>query len=205
MRGEVVETNQGNLKKENPQSFMEDEMIIDLFMERSEQAISELSYKYGKLAQSVCENILNNRSDAEECVNDSLFTTWNSIPPTRPDSLKAYFVGVARNKAFDRFRYNTSAKRDSFGDVAIDELEDYLSTNSSVEAECEAEELSAAITEFLGQIKKEDRVMFVCRYYLSDSIQTIAKNMKLKEAVVTVRLFRTKEKLRKYLKKEKLI
>lgn len=200
-----METEKIKSTKENPQSFMEDEMIIDLFMNRSEQAINELSYKYGKLAQSVCENILNNRSDAEECVNDSLFTTWNSIPPTRPTSLKAYFVGVARNKAFDRYRYNTSAKRDTFGDVAIDELEEYLSTDSTIEAEYEAAELSAAITEFLRKIKKEDRVMFLCRYYLSDSIPDIAKNMNIKESVVTLRLFRTREKLRKHLKKEKLI
>lgn len=184
---------------------MEDEMIINLFCERSEQAIHELSTKYGKLAHSICENILNCSPDAEECVNDSLYSTWNSIPPNRPTSLKAYFVGIARKKAFDKYRYNTRSKRDAFSDVAIDELEDYLCSDSSTDAQCEAEELSAAITAFLTTLKKEDRVMFVCRYYLSDSVEFIATRMNLKPSAVSVRLHRTREKLRKYLIKEKLI
>lgn len=184
---------------------MEDEMIINLFCERSEQAIRELSTKYGRLAQGICENILNNSSDAEECVNDSLFTTWNSIPPSRPTSLKAYFVGIARNKAYDRYRYNTSSKRDAFGDVAIDELEEYLGSYSTAQQECEAEDLAAAITAFLSQLKEEDRNMFICRFYYSASVKDIAKKMKLRETNVKIRLFRLREKLRKYLEKEKLI
>ena len=184
---------------------MEDEMIINLFLERSEQAISELSTKYGKLAQGICTNILYNSSDAEECVNDSLFTTWNSIPPERPSSLKAYFVSVARNKALDRYRYNTSSKRNTFSDEPIEELQECLGSQASAEADCEAEELSAAINRFLSKLKKADRQMFVARYYLSDSTATIAARMSLKESVVTLRLHRTREKLRKFLHKENLI
>ena len=184
---------------------MEDEMIVDLFFDRSEQAIRELSTKYGKLARVVCKNILKNDSDAEECVNDSLFTTWNAIPPERPTSLRAFYLNVARNKALDRYRFNSAARRNSNFDVAIDELEECLSNSANPAEEVEAAVLTDAINCFLGGIKKEDRQMFVCRYYLSDSVQTIARNMNLKESVVTVRLFRTREKLRKFLKKENLI
>lgn len=184
---------------------MEDEMIINLFLERSEQAISELSTKYGRLAQGICVNILHNSFDAEECVSDSLFTTWNSIPPKSPTSLKAYFVSVARNKALDRYKYNTSSKRNSYGDEPIDELQECLSSSISVAEECEAEELSAAINEFLSELKKEDRQMFVARYYLSDSISDIGNSMGLRESVVTLRLHRIRAKLHKFLQKEKLI
>ena len=184
---------------------MEDEMIINLFCERSEQAIRELSNKYGSLAQGVCENILRNSFDAEECVNDSLFTTWLAIPPRRPTSLKAYFVGIARNKAIDRFRYNTSARRDTFGDVAIDELEEYLQSYSSTEKECEAEELSLAIENFLGTLKKEDRTLFMCRYYYSTTVLDLANKINKSEKYINLRLFRIREKLRKYLIKEELI
>ena len=128
---------------------MEDEMIVALFFERSEHAIAELSSKYGKLAQGICMNILHNPSDAEECVNDSLYTAWNSIPPARPSSLKAYFVCVARNIALDRYRFNTSLKRNSYEDEPLDELQDCLSSGVTVEAECEARELSQAINSFL--------------------------------------------------------
>lgn len=194
-----------NREERDSTDSMEDEMIINLFCERSEQAISELSVKYGRLAQGVCENILGNSSDAEECVNDSLFTTWNSIPPSRPTSLKAYFVAIARNKAFDRYRYNTSSKRDAFGDVAIDDLEEYIGSVSTIESECEVEEITAALNRFLGKLKKNDRIIFVCKYYYSTPIDEIAKRLGVKESYVSLHLFRVREKLRKYLIKEKLI
>ena len=184
---------------------MEDEMIVDLFFERSEQAISELSTKYGKLAQVICTNILKNGSDAEECVNDSLFTTWNAIPPQKPSSLRAFFLNVVRNKALDRYRFNSADKRTSNFEVAIEELEICLSSENDPSAECEVEVLTDAINRFLGTIKKKDRQMFVSRYYLSDSVQAIAQNMGLKESVVSVHLFRTREKLKKFLRKENLI
>ena len=50
---------------------MDDSKIIELFFERSEQAIIELSNKYGAICSKVADNILNNRLDSEECVNDA--------------------------------------------------------------------------------------------------------------------------------------
>lgn len=63
---------------------MNDERIIELFFERSEQAIKELDDKYGRVCHSVSYNILNNRADAEECVNDAYWGTWNAIPLQSP-------------------------------------------------------------------------------------------------------------------------
>lgn len=184
---------------------MEDEMIISLFIERSEQAISELSTKYGKLAQVVCKNILGDDCDSQECVNDALFTTWNSIPPSHPKSLKAFFVKIARVKAIDRYRYNTSKKRDCQFDESIEELSDCLGSGNIPLEDIEREELFKAVNIFLGKLDKRDRIMFINRYLLSYSVQEIAGLMKMKESVVSVRLFRTRDKLKKYLKKENLI
>ncbi len=77
---------------------MEDGEILALFEARSERALEELSGKYGKLCGQVAENILKNRSDAEECVNDALLASWNTIPPQRPDPLKTY-VGLTEKGA----------------------------------------------------------------------------------------------------------
>lgn len=184
---------------------MDDSRIVDLFFERSEQAIKELSAKYGKLAQVVCENILKNESDAEECVNDSLLNTWNAIPPAKPVSLCAFFVDIARKKALDRYRYNSAERRNSNYEVALDELEGSLKGEGTPSEECEAQALTEAIDRFLGKLKKQDRIMFVSRYYLSDPIPVIARNTGLKESAVSVRLHRTREKLRTYLRKEDLI
>lgn len=184
---------------------MEDNKIIELFFERSEQAISELSSKYEKLAQMVCRNILKNQSDAEECVNDSLLSVWNTIPPERPNSLMTYFVRIARNKALDRYRYNSSQIRNSYYDSSIEELEPYLISSGKVMETCEAKLLADSINNFLSKQKKEDRIIFVGRYYYAYPTHRIAKSLNMKESTVYVRLHRICEKLRDYLRKENLI
>lgn len=181
---------------------MEDNMITKLFLGRSESGISELKGKYGKLARTVCMNILNNSADAEECVNDALLSVWNSIPPKCPDSIKAFFIDIVRNKALDRYRYNTSARRNSSHDIALYELEECFQLDGSPENELLVKDLSSSINHFLEGLQKTDRIIFVCRYYYSDSVQSIAEKLDMKESAVSVRLYRIRKKLRSYLQKE---
>ena len=82
---------------------MDDKQIIRLFFERSEQAITELSQKYGALYLQLADNILNDHQDAEECVNDTYLGAWNSIPPQRPNHLAAYLGKITRNLALNRY------------------------------------------------------------------------------------------------------
>ena len=70
--------------------MIDDEKIIEMFFERSEQAVRELDNKYGKICHHLSFNILNNRQDAEECVNDAYMGAWNAIPPARPHPLYHY-------------------------------------------------------------------------------------------------------------------
>ena len=51
--------------------MIDDEKIIDLFFERSEQGIRELDNKYGAVCHNLSYNIVNNKQDSEECVNDA--------------------------------------------------------------------------------------------------------------------------------------
>lgn len=179
---------------------MEDSKIIEQFFARSEDAIRELDTKYGRLCHSLAYNILNNSSDSEECVNDAYLGVWNSIPPNRPDSLSAYVCGIVRNLSLKRYRYNTADKRNSKMDVALEELDGCLSSASSdVEKQVEAKELSQEIQGFLEQMKKIDRVIFMRRYYFSESYADIAEFTGITEKNVSVRLNRARNKLREYL------
>ena len=98
---------------------MEDTAIIRLFQERSQQAIAELSQKYGKLCQSLSRRILNNEEDAKECVNDTWLGVWNSIPPQTPNPLVSYVCRITRNLSVKRLRHNMAAKRNSYYDVSL--------------------------------------------------------------------------------------
>lgn len=183
-------------------SSLDDDKIIELFYERSEQAIFELSKKYGSVCRKVADNILNNRLDTEECVNDAYLGAWNTIPPQNPNPLLSYVCRIVRNLAIKKYHTNTAAKRNSIYDVALDEIENCFPAATSVEDEFNANEVARIIDAFLESLDKENRIMFVRRYWHADSITDIATLFGTSNHNVSVRLFRTREKLRKCLRKE---
>ncbi len=184
---------------------MEDAAIIGLFFERSEQAVDELDRKYGATLKKTAANILRDRQDAEECVNDAYMGAWNSLPPHRPDRLGSYVCRIARNLAIGRLRSETAQKRNDGLDLVLDELEEFIPSGTSVEAEVEAKELASAIDRFLSELAYDDRFMFVRRYWYADPVRDIAAVMNCRPDRVSLRLFRLREKLRINLKKEGLL
>ncbi|MBQ9250137.1 MAG: sigma-70 family RNA polymerase sigma factor [Oscillospiraceae bacterium] len=184
---------------------MNDEEIIELFWARSEQAIPELTRRYGGAIRRVAANILADAQDVEECVNDTYLQLWNSIPPQRPRFLGAFACTVARNLSLNRCHANTAQKRGGGYDAALDELAEVLPTRTSVEAEYEAKELASCIGRFLRRQTYEDRYLFLRRYWYGDAVTEIAERMGLKPHAVSVRLFRIREKLERFLEKEGML
>ena len=182
--------------------MIEDEKIIELFFERSEQGIRELDIKYGKVCHKLSNNIVNNRQDAEECVNDAYLGAWNTIPPQNPNPLLTYICRIVRNLSIKKYHANTSVKRNSFYDAALDELGECVSSSESVEEEISAKELTRQIDYFLDTLDAESRILFVRRYWYAYSISELAKQFGLKSNTVSVRLSRIRDKLRDYLKGE---
>ena len=178
---------------------MEDSKIIELLFARSEMAITGLSEKYGNTCHKIASNILKNEFDAEECVNDTYLGVWNTVPPENPNPLVAYVCRIVRNLAIKKYHRNTAKKRNSFYDVSLDELEGCLVSAENVEDAIDAAELSDLINTFLEGIGKKDRIMFVRRYWFSDSVSDIAARFAMSNHAVTVRLSRIREKLRRYL------
>lgn len=181
---------------------MEDSKIIDLFFERSEQAITELSKKYGAVCRRVAGNILRNELDAEECVNDAYLGAWNAIPPNRPELLLPYICRIVRNLSITRYHANTAVKRNSFYDAALDELEECIPSSASVEAEMDARELSALLDRFLETLDRENRLLFVRRYWYSDPVSEIGAAFHMRGNSVSARLSRMRRRLRRFLEEE---
>ena len=184
---------------------MKDHEIIALFFERSERAITELINKYGAAIKNVASNILKDAQDAEEAVSDTYLTVWNRIPPTRPKYLGAYSCRIARNLSLKRFYANTAEKRNSYYDVALDELEETIPALSTVESTYDAKELTGYLNRFLKNLSKEDRYLFMRRYWYGDRIRDIAENLNVTPHSASVRLFRLRQKLLILLKKEGMI
>ena len=180
--------------------MLEDSKIIELFFERVEQAIVELSAKYGTVCSRIARNILKNALDAEECVNDTYLAAWNTIPPQKPNPLRTYIFRIVRNISIAKYHANTSVKRNSYYDVALEELESCLAASVTVEQEISAKELTRQIDSFLATLDEESQMMFVRRYWYSDSISDLAERFQISNNNVSVRLSRIRDKLKIYLK-----
>lgn len=181
---------------------MDDSKIIELFFERSEQAIIELSNKYGAICNKVADNILNNRLDSEECVNDAYLGVWNTIPPQRPNPLLSYVCRIVRNLALKKYHENTAQKRNSYYDVALDEIADCIPASFSVEDEIMAKEVAGVIDSYLESLDQQSRIMFIRRYWHADSIEELAALFHKSKHYISVRLSRIRKALRQHLKKE---
>lgn len=181
---------------------MNDEALVRQFWDRKEDAIRVAKKQYGAYCLYVAENILQNRLDAEECLNDALLAAWNSVPPQRPRNLKTYLGKLTREIALDRWRKNRAQKRIApETTVSLDELEELVGT-STVEEAAEAAELAHEISLFLRRLPQTQRDLFIRRYWYCDSIEQLCKRYGFGKSKVTVTLKRARDKLAEHLKKE---
>lgn len=181
---------------------MENHKIIDLFFLRSEMAVTELEKKYGTVCKKLAFHILNNQEDAEECVNDAYLAVWSKIPPNRPDPLQAYLCRIVRNLSIKKYRANTAEKRNSFYDVSLDELAECIPARETIEDHRDAKGLGKQLDAFLDTLDQKSRVLFLRRYWFSESLAELASAFHITEHNAAVRLSRIRAKLRNYLSKE---
>ena len=179
---------------------MDDASITELFRKRDERAIAELKKKYDKLCFYIAGNILSCREDIEECVNSAYYELWNKIPPDDPRDIKTYLCHTVKNKALDRYKYNSAEKRSSNFAVSLDELSECIPDFR--EGGGEEKALAEAISRFLRTQEELRRKVFVRRYWYGDSLAKIAEYYGIKERTAATYLFRTRKKLKEFLKKE---
>ena len=186
----------GNVKETSEKTFSDDE-ITELYFSRDESALVLTQQKYGRLLISIASGITGSVEDAMECANDTYLKLWNSIPPERPKSLKAYSGRIARNLAINRAEYNSAGRRG--GGEILAELDDSV---PAVEPSDSPGEISRAIDSFLRKEDRLSRVTFVLRYWYCMSLDEISKRTGAGIPAIKSRLFRTRAKLKRYLEKE---
>ncbi|MBQ8697124.1 MAG: RNA polymerase sigma factor [Clostridia bacterium] len=169
---------------------MDDNMIIEAFFARNEDALQSLKEKYGATCARIAANVLQDGRDVEECVNDALLKLWNAIPPLRPDNLRAYLYTAVRNTAISRAR---QAKHEL---PLFDELSDVALSDSTDEVY-----VAEALSRFLRGLPRMHRIIFVKRYYYCASYADIANECGKSEGTVKSIISRTKEKLKKELER----
>ena len=183
-------------------SLMSDGEIIELYFRRDERAISETDAKYGKYLFSVAYNVVHDRLDCEECLNDTYLDAWNAMPPERPAVLKAFLAIIMRRRAIDRYKAEKRKRRiPSELTVSLSELEFALSDDTP-QSELEAEELCRIISDFVRSLPERRAYIFMSRYYAARPIREIANKLCVSESTINKELAAIRQDLRKMLEGE---
>lgn len=184
---------------------MEDSKIIELLFLRCETALGAIEKKYRSTCMKIAMNVLNDYQEAEECVNDTFFGVWNSIPPNKPDPLSSYIFCITRNIAINIRKRDTAKKRKGNYELCLDEIEEFLCSPETVEDTVSEAELANYIDEFLSTLNKTNRYIFVRRFWYLDSYEDISKAIGIKNGAVRIRLTRVKVQLKKYLESKGVV
>ena len=190
----------GDEKSRRP---LDDELIIGLYWERNERAIEETDFKYQKYLFSVAYNLLHERLDCEECVNDTYLAAWNAIPPTRPSSLKAFLTAIGRNIAIKR--YHVRLKKSAIPSeltVSLSELDSVLTDGDDISDGFDADSLGRVISDFVRSLSERRQFIFVARYYASEPIDSIASDLKLSRSMINKELAAIRAALKEWLESE---
>ena len=184
-------------KESREGELLSDEAIIDLYWNRDEKAIDETDRKYRSYLYKIAYNIVHDRLDCEECLNDTYLGTWNRIPPTKPNIFQVFLARIMRNIAVDRLRKTEAEKRvSSEMIVSLDELEGVLTYERTPEETMQIAEISRVLNDFLYSLEAREEFVFICRYYYADCVSEIARMLELSPSTV----YRELESLRARLK-----
>ncbi|MFT3952118.1 MAG: sigma-70 family RNA polymerase sigma factor [Oscillospiraceae bacterium] len=184
---------------------MEDTEILALFERRAQEAIVHTKEKYGDVCRGLAFSVLRSHEDTEECENEALLILWNSIPPAKPDRLKAYLLKIIRNCALTRYRKSRAKKRGGDAELRLAELEECIPSGGGVEQETDARALTEALNRFLETQPERERMVFVRRYFYCEPVAEVAERFGLTESNAKVILLRVRRKLNDYLAKEGIL
>ena len=194
----------GRAHEGQEEPYMDDSMIVDLYWNRDDSAIGATADKYGAKLSHLAENMLRVREDAEECVNDTYLRTWNSIPSNRPEHLFGYIAKICRNLALNHIERLNAKKRSADVMELSAELEMCIPDQYDQQRE-DSERIAAALTGFLRELPEDQRLIFMRRYWFSDSVKAVAERYGISESKVKTTLFRVRAKLREHLEKEDIV
>lgn len=187
-------------KSTEQQEIIADEQIIELYWRREEKAIQETDKKYGQFLFRIAYNILHERLDCEECQNDTYLGVWNAIPPTRPTVFPAFITQIMRRIAINRYKEKASKKRiPSELTISMEDVNGTLHGDDSVAVKYKMAEVGKIINNYVRELSDRQRYIFIDRFYLAESVETIATDLSISVPTVYREIDKIKHSLKLYL------
>lgn len=174
---------------------MKENNFINQLKKKNPKALDHVFENYGNLIFKVAYSVLNNRELSEECVNDVLLKIWNNIDSFNKgdEKFKAWIIVMTKYTSIDILR--KEKKHDN-----VITLDSYEKEDTSLESFLENKETKENILSMIKTFDKENREIFIKRFFLHYSIKEISKSIGISENAISNRIRRGKFKLSKFLK-----
>lgn len=182
---------------------MDDNEMIELYLQRNENAIECTAQHYGLRLRNISFGIVGDQETAEECENDTYLQAWNSIPPNEPRNyFFAFLARIIRHISIDRCRYQQRLCRSAYVQELSTELQACVPGGHDPAERMDVKVLGQTISAFLQTLPEGARNVFIRRYWYMDTVSDIAKRFGMTQSKVKSMLYRSRNALRNYLEKE---
>lgn len=173
-----------------------EEKTIDKYIENDALNIEKVINEYSGYIYIIVKNLAKetiSKEDIEEIISDVFVTFWNNREKLdKTKSIKNYLAGITKNLIklkYRKIQFNFN----------IDDYENSLINNLSIEENYEINESNNIVEKSLENMTYEDREIFILYYYNSKKIKEISKILNISESKVKTKLHRIRKKLRKKL------
>ena len=190
-------------RKKAERAALDDKKIVELYWRRDENAIEETDLKYKKYLLAIAYNIVHDTLDCEECLNDTYVGAWNSMPPSRPDILRAFLTTIMRRTAVNRYHSNNKKSTvPSEMTLALSELEEAIGQEADFEESFDSYRLGKIISDYIRSLSERRRFIFMSRYYAANTVNKIAGDLNLSRSTVNKELAFIRNGLKEKLENE---
>lgn len=176
---------------------MSEKKLIKDYMLKNELDIEEIMKNYTPYIYTILKNRNVNltNEDIEEIISDVFLAVWkNQNKLNTNKEISPYLVGITKNLYNKKIRN----KKDI---IDIDNYQNILTETESIEIKIENTEKEKLILFVVNNMKQEDKDIFTLYYYNSRTMKEIADILNITEKKVKSRLFRIRQKVKKFLEK----
>lgn len=174
---------------------MEEKIIKEYFV-KDELIINSIIEDYYNYISTIVRNFQNiGAEDTEEIISDVFFIVWkNRNILDKNSKLSPYIAGITRRIIFNKYKENKINFLDK------DDFEKEFITDANLEKNLEEKEINDCIINNLKSLGEIEYQVFTKYYFEDKKIKDIAKECGISISNAKVTLYRTRKKVKEFLK-----
>lgn len=173
---------------------MEEKNALRAMKQKDEKALEWFIDRYAAYVNTIIYNIIGSKmtvSDVEEVTSDVFLVFWSNADKVKPDKIKAYLGGIARNKAKEK-------TRELRQEIALED-DIIILSDLNLESTYEMREQAQVLKKAVLSMQCPDREIFLRHYFYYQTVEQISQEMKINSSTVKTHLRRGRAKLKEML------